>query len=115
MSSERQTNLNKDRKSDAQKEYERLDNEGRFAGDDADSKAAEQAAAENVNHAPHPFQPQGERDNGFNDEEAHRDPEQSQTFRVEAQNDRSQSPDPDLLDNQDEVEHARTKANQNRS
>ncbi len=115
MSSERQKNRNKDRKSDAQKEYERLENEGRFAGDDEDSRGARQEAAENIMEAPRKFQPQPDRDNGFNNEEAHRDPNQSHTYRVEAQNDRSESPDPDLLDNEGETNHARNKANEGRS
>lgn len=114
MSSERQKNLNKDRKSDAQKEYEQLENEGRFAGDDADSNAARQEAAANIMDAPRPYQPKEDRDNGFNDEEANRDPNQSHTYRVEAQNDRSESPDPDLLDNREETDHARNKANEGR-
>lgn len=115
MSSERQKNKDKQRKSDAQKELERLDNEGRFAGDDADSKAALRQAEEQVRQAPVSNGRQDDPNNGFNDEEAHRDPNKSQTYRVEAQNDRSQSPDPDLLDNQEEIDHARNKANQNRS
>lgn len=115
MSSERQKNMDKQRKSDAQKELERLDNEGRFAGDDADSRMAERDAKEKVSQAPASPGRQDDPNNGFNDIEAHRDPNQSHNYRVEAQNDRSQSPDPDLLDNQQETEHARNKANQNRS
>ena len=114
MSSERQKNLNKDRKSDAQKEYERLDNEGRFSGNDEDSDAARQEAAEQVVNAPRPYRPEADRDNGFNDEEARRDPNQSHNYRLEAQNDRSESPDPDLLDNGEELEHSRNKANEGR-
>ena len=114
MSSERQQNRDKERKSDAQKEYERLENEGRFAGDDADSNAARQEAAANIVNAPRPERPQQDRDNGFNDEEANRSPNKSQTFRVEAQNDRSESPNPDLLDDSEETDRARNKANEGR-
>jgi hypothetical protein len=115
MSSERQKNKDKERKSDAQKEYERLDNEGRFVGDDLDSNLAESDAKEKIRQAPVSKGRHEDPDNGFNDIEANRSPNKSQTFRVEAQNDRSESPDADLLDSEEETEHARNKANQNRS
>ena len=41
-------NQHKHRKSEAQKQFEEADNAGRFAGDDADAKAAKEQAMENI-------------------------------------------------------------------
>ena len=40
MSTERAENMDKGRKSDARKEFEEMENQGRFAGNDVDAQAA---------------------------------------------------------------------------
>ena len=48
MAQDNSRNTEKNRKSEAQERFEQADNAGRFAGDDADAKAARQAAEENI-------------------------------------------------------------------
>ncbi|OLY92381.1 hypothetical protein SAMN05444008_11633 [Cnuella takakiae] len=48
MSKERQENFNKERKSDARKEFEEQDNAGRFAGEDLDAQAARAQAEDKI-------------------------------------------------------------------
>lgn len=48
MSKERQKNFDKERKSDARKEFEEQDNAGSFAGDDLDSRVARSQAEDKI-------------------------------------------------------------------
>ncbi len=48
MQADNDNNQQKHRKSEAQKQFEAADNAGRFAGDDADAKAAKEQAMENI-------------------------------------------------------------------
>ncbi len=113
-------NNDKNRKSEAQKQFEEADNAGRFAGDDQDARDAKQAAlqqgvADTTGYNSGTFQnsnrdgsePGDERTNS----EAHRDPAQSQNFKGEAQNVNDDTGRP-MEDN--ELEHSRNKANQSK-
>ena len=95
----------KNRKSKAQEIFEEADNAGRFAGNDADAKAARGQAVENI-----------KRDSGSNartrkdentDAEAGRDPAQTHDYKGEAQNVNDDTGRP-LKEG--ETEHARNKA-----
>jgi hypothetical protein len=99
---------NKDRKSEAQKRFEQADNAGRFAGEDADAKAAWSQSIENVRRD-RATNPRHRDSNENTDAEAHRDPAQSHDYKGEAQNVNDDTGRPL---NEDEVTHARNKANE---
>ena len=101
-------NTNKNRKSEAQEIYEQADNAGRFAGDDADSKAAREQAIENIRQDTDSSREERNNEDNNTDEEARRDPAQSQDYKGEAQNVNDDTGRP--LDEK-EVDHARNKAN----
>lgn len=105
-------NSNKDRKSGAQEIYEQADNAGRFAGDDAGSKAAEQQASENNRQDTESNRQERNKDNDFTDAEARRDPAQSQDYKGEAQNVNDDTGRPL---NEQELDHSRNKANEDQS
>jgi hypothetical protein len=48
MSKERAENMDKGRKSDARKEFEEMENEGRFAGNDLDAQRAKYEAEQKI-------------------------------------------------------------------
>jgi len=100
---------NKDRKSEAQKRFEQADNAGRFAGEDADAKAAWSQSMENIrqDRAANPRHRNNSNEN--TDAEAHRDPAQSHDYKGEAQNVNDDTGRPL---NEDEITHARNKANE---
>src|SRR5688572_5573360 len=104
-------NQEKNRKSEAQEQFEEADNAGRFAGDDADAKAARQQAVENIRQDTNASREErnGDRDN--TDAEARRDPAQAHDYKGEAQN---VNIDPEeegrLGGNERDTEHARNKA-----
>jgi|GEM_PF-3470856 len=79
-------NNNKNRKSEAQEIYEQADNAGRFAGDDADSKAAREQAIENIRQDTGSSSAERNKNENASDEEARRDPSQSKDYKGEAQN-----------------------------
>lgn len=120
MSKERQQNMDKNRKSDARKEFEELDNAGRFAGDDAEARTARAQADEKIRRVEgaHPHQAAQpdelpRRDDEPNDQEAHRDPAQSHDYRSEAQNvDVYPESLERLSDDEKNIDHAREKAMQ---
>lgn len=113
MSSERQKNMEKRRKTDAEKTYERLDNEGRFAGDDADSRAAERQAKEEVKNAEAHNKGGQHRDEGPTNAEANLHPTKSNFLRGEAQNVVADPSEPGQLGgNEKDVEHGIHKANE---
>ena len=99
---------NKDRKSEAQKRFEQADNAGRFAGEDADAKAAWSQSIGNVRRD-RGTNPRHRNSNENTDAEAHRDPAQSHDYKGEAQNVNDDTGRPL---NEDEITHARNKANE---
>lgn len=86
MAKNNQQNLDKNRKSGAQEIFDQADNAGRFAGNDADAKAARSAAEENIKQdtASSRDERGGNRDS--TDAEARRDRAQSHDYKEEAQN-----------------------------
>jgi len=113
-------NNNKNRKSEVQERFDEADNAGRFAGNDEDSKEAKNnalgaGAKDTTGYNSGTFQnsnrdgsePGDER----TDSEAHRDPAQSPNFKGEAQNVNDDTGRPL---NDDELSHARNKANESK-
>ncbi|MBD0278506.1 MAG: hypothetical protein ICV81_11170 [Flavisolibacter sp.] len=79
-------NKEKNRKSEAQEIYEQADNAGRFAGDDADAKAAQETAIENIRQDTTSNREERNKDQENTDAEARRDWAQTQDYKGEAQN-----------------------------
>ncbi|MBD0297424.1 MAG: hypothetical protein ICV84_19905 [Flavisolibacter sp.] len=79
-------NKEKNRKSEAQEIYEQADNAGRFAGDDADAKAAQETAIENIRQDTNSNREERNKDQENTDAEARRDWAQTQDYKGEAQN-----------------------------
>lgn len=99
----------KDRKSEAQKRFEQADNAGRFAGNDADAKAAWSQSMENIRQD-RGINPRHKNNGNENtDAGAHRDPAQSHDYKGEAQNVNDDTGRPL---NENETSHARNKANE---
>lgn len=110
-------NNDKNRKSEVQKQFEEADNAGRFAGDDQDARDAKNAALRQgatdttgydsgtfENKSGNRSQPDDETTNAS----AHRGDAQVQGFASDAQNVNDGG---DRPMNDDELEHARNKAN----
>lgn len=114
MSKERQQNFDKERKSDARKEFEEQDNAGRFAGDDADSRQALSQAEDKIRQVEgaHPEQ-NTVREVIPEDAPPPMDGAQPNNQGSEAQNVSSQRADAGQLQNNDRsVDDAVNKANQ---
>ena len=81
-----QENTSKNRKSESQEIYDQADNAGRFAGDDADAKAARENLTEQIRQDS--SSNRSERDNPAEntDAEARRNPSQTNDYKGEAQN-----------------------------
>lgn len=107
--------MDKDRKSDARKEFEELDNAGAFAGDDLDAQVARSDAAQKIREV------EGSNPNHIADRETisedappRLDDAQSNNMTAEAQNINNHPGEPGTLSNNDrDVEHATNKAMQN--
>ena len=83
------SNTEKNRKSEAQEIYEQAENAGRFAGDDADARAAQAKAEENIRQetiANRGKINKEDKENIDTDVEAHRDPAKVHDYKGEAQN-----------------------------
>lgn len=100
-------NPGKQRKTRAQEIADEADNAGRFAGNDADAKAAKEQAMANSRAENSSLTRREGDDTGNTDAEARRDPAQSHDYKGEAQNVNEDSGRP--LNEQD-VLHARNKA-----
>ena len=110
-------NTSKDRKGEAEKRYDGADNAGRFAGNDADARAAHDQAAENIRQNAGKTSNAGSRDvadepgSDNKRDGALRDPAQSHDTKGEAQNVNDDTGRP-LSD--EEARHARNKATEGR-
>ncbi|MFL5742278.1 MAG: hypothetical protein ACJ75B_18785 [Flavisolibacter sp.] len=105
-------NQSKNRKSEAEENFEVADNGGRFSGNDADAQDARKTTGDRVRAA---SQDESNDPNASEntDKEARRDPAQAHDYKGEAQN---VNDDTGRTLNQEESEKARNKANQgNRS
>ncbi len=114
MSKERQQNMDKGRKSDARKEFEELENEGRFAGDDLDAQVARSQAAEKINEVEGSRPSQlGNREIIGEDAPPRLDEAQTNNTTSEAQNINNHPEAPGRLSNNDrDVDSATNKAMQ---
>src|SRR5215217_8207577 len=85
-------NNNKIRKSEAQERFDEAENEGRFAGNDADAQNAKKAAIENIRQDPqsalydHRKELKQENNDDNTDKLARRDASQSHDYKGESQN-----------------------------
>ena len=105
-------NNSKNRKSEAQEKFEAADNAGRFAGNDADARAARQQAEENIRHdASSGREGSNADDSQSADKDASRDYAQAHDLKGEAQNVNDDTGRP-LTD--EEAKQARNKANEGR-
>ena len=102
----------KNRKSEAEENFEAADNAGRFAGNDADAGEARKNATEQV-RAETQDSNNSSSATDDTDAEARRDPAQSHDYKGEAQN---VNDDTDRTLSEEETQKARNKANEgNRS
>lgn len=79
-------NKDKNRKSESQEIFEQADNAGRFAGNDADAKAARKTANDNITQDAGSDRSERNSNREDTNAEAGRDPSQSQDYKGEAQN-----------------------------
>jgi len=110
-------NNDKQRKSEMQDRFDVADNNGRFAGNDEDSRTAMQnalqtGASDTTGYDSSPRQNTGTGGSDTDDEstnrEAHRDPNQSHDYKGDAQNVSDDFSRP--LDKEGNMDHARNKA-----
>jgi hypothetical protein len=99
-------NNSKNRKSESQEIFEQADNAGRFAGDDSEGQAARDQAVENIRQDTESSREERNKDDNT-DEEARRDPAQSQDYKGESQNVNDDTGRPL---NEEELDKARNKA-----
>jgi hypothetical protein len=112
-------NKDKNRKTEAQERFDEADNAGRFAGNDADAQQARQAARnagarDTTGYDSRPGQNERSRNNpdrDNTDEAAHRGSSNADEFAGNADNVNADSSRP-LQD--DELKHARNKANESK-
>jgi hypothetical protein len=102
-------NTEKNRKSKAQKLYDEAENAGRFAGNDADGKAAREQAVKNIKQEAGRGRQNRNIEDQDTDAEARRDPAQSHDYKGEAQN---VNDDTGRALNEEELKHARNKTNE---
>jgi hypothetical protein len=102
-------NTDKNRKSNAQDIYDEAENAGRFAGNDADSKAAKEQAVKNIRQETSRARQNENMEDQKTDAEARRDPAQSHDYKGEAQN---VNDDTGRALNEEELRHGRSKANE---
>ncbi len=100
-------NKNKNRKTEAQERFEEADNAGRFAGDDADAKAARAQAVKNIKQDNNFMENEHTGQDENTDAEARRDAAQSHDYKGESQNVNDDTGRPL---NEDEIAGARNKA-----
>ena len=106
-----QNNTEKNRKSEAQKQFDEADNAGRFAGDNTDAKAAREQAIENIRLDTTSRREERNKSEENTDSEARRDPAQTHDYKGEAQNVNIDPEHPGKLGgNNRDTEHARKKA-----
>jgi hypothetical protein len=79
-------NTNKNRKSEAQERVEQADNAGRFAGNDADARAARQRAEESIRRQSNTGREDRNEDTDQPDTPARRSTSQAQDLAGDAQN-----------------------------
>jgi hypothetical protein len=102
-------NNEKNRKSRAQELYEEAENAGRFAGNDADAKAAREQAVKNISQEAGGSREDQNMEDRNSDAEARREPAQSHDYKGEAQN---VNDDTGRTLNEEELKHGRNKANE---